>query len=208
MEDIELIILGFKIWPREFETVTYLLMIRAIPYSHTWTLLRPIFTYCEFCISHFLFDQVECEEFKPRVDLAWRKMAYDLWVAYDVRIGQLPNRAVVYSIKSIEIHLIWWKLACDEQLCLKRSSFTFLWEDYLWDYYETFGVWFDTRFQRVDVVISDWHRSSISIIWGLESTMFETVVIGWVAFISVSSYPIIFIDIWTIASPLSLAWAS
>ena len=33
MGDIEPIILGSEIWPRELETVTYLLMIRAVPCS-------------------------------------------------------------------------------------------------------------------------------------------------------------------------------
>ena len=35
--------------------------------------------------------------------------------------------------------------------------------------------------------------------------MFEIVAIEWVAIILVSSQPITFIDIWTFASPLSLA---
>ena len=33
MEDVEPISLGSEIWPREFETVTHLLMIRAVPCS-------------------------------------------------------------------------------------------------------------------------------------------------------------------------------
>ncbi|RVW63293.1 hypothetical protein CK203_058761 [Vitis vinifera] len=43
-----------------------------------------------FKLRHTLeqsFLDVECEEFEPRIDLAWRRMTYDLWVAYDVRIG-------------------------------------------------------------------------------------------------------------------------
>ena len=135
-------------------------------------------------------------------------MTYDPWVAYNVRIGRFSDGIVTYSSMSIEIDFVWWEMACDKQLCLMRSSFTLLWEDYLLDYYGAYWVRFGTRFQRVDVVISNGHQSSVSIIWGFENTMFETVVVGWVAFISVSSYPITFIDILTIASPLSLAWAS
>ena len=45
-------------------------------------------------------------EFKPKVDLAWRMMACDLWVAYDVRIGRLLNGTVAYSAMSIEIDLV------------------------------------------------------------------------------------------------------
>ncbi|RVW32222.1 hypothetical protein CK203_080078 [Vitis vinifera] len=39
---------------------------------------------------------VECEEFEPRVDLAWRGLAYDIWVAYDMRIGRLLDETVTY----------------------------------------------------------------------------------------------------------------
>ena len=114
----------------------------------------------------------------------------------------------------------WWDchLFCHEykgwydimrvDLCLMRSLPILLWEDHLWDYYRAFGVGFGAWFQRVDVVISDEHRSLVLIIWGFKSTMFETVVVGWVAFISISSHPIIFINIWIVASPLSLTWAS
>ena len=43
--------------------------------------------------------------------------------------------------------------------------------------------------------LSNGHRSLVLIIGALESTMYETLVIGWVAFISVSSHLITFIDI-------------
>ena len=130
-------------------------------------------------------------------------MTYDLWVAYDVRIGQLLDGTIAYFAMSIEIGFVWWELACDEQLCLMRSSFTLLWDDYLLDYYGAFGVRFGARFQRVDVVISDGHRYSILIIWGFESTMFETMVAGWVAFILVSSLlPLL------TSRPLLALWAS
>ncbi|RVX05168.1 hypothetical protein CK203_020244 [Vitis vinifera] len=42
---------------------------------------------------------VECEEFEPRVDLAWRELAYDLWVVYDVRIDRLLDETVTYFIQ-------------------------------------------------------------------------------------------------------------
>ena len=54
-------------------------------------------------------------------------MAYDFWVAYDIRIGRFCDGTVAYSAMSIEIDLVWWELACDEQLCLMRSSFISLW---------------------------------------------------------------------------------
>ena len=44
--------------------------------------------------------------FDPRFDLAWRGMDYDLWMAYDVRIGRLLDGIVAYSIVSIEIDLV------------------------------------------------------------------------------------------------------
>ena len=135
-------------------------------------------------------------------------MTYDLWLVYDVRIGWSPDGIVIYSAMSIEIDLAWWKLTCDKQLCLMRSSFILLWDDHLWEYYRAFGVVFGARFQSVDVVISCGHWSLVLIIWGFESMMFEIVAIEWVAIILVSSQPITFIDIWTFSSPLSLAWAS
>ena len=53
-----------------------------------------------------LIDQVECEEFEPRVDLAWRELAYDLWVTYDVRIGRLLDETVTYFVVSIGIDIV------------------------------------------------------------------------------------------------------
>ena len=47
-----------------------------------------------------------CEEFEPRVDLAWRGLAYDIWVAYDMRIGRLLDETVTYFAVSIEIDLV------------------------------------------------------------------------------------------------------
>ena len=105
---------------------------------------------------------------------------------------------------SIQIDLTWWELTCDERLCLMRSSFTLLWENYLWDYYEALRVWFGAQFQRVGVIILHRHWSSVSVIWGFESTMFETVVAGWVTFILVSSHPIPLLT----SGPLIALWAS
>ena len=51
-------------------------------------------------------QRIECEEFEPRVDLAWRELAYDLWVVYDVRIDRLLDETVTYFIVSIEIDLV------------------------------------------------------------------------------------------------------
>ena len=161
MEDIEPISLGSDIWPREFDTMTHLLMIRVVPYSLSHldfvvTYIHPLwalhnitfetitwpFPSSTILASHPLlwFDQVECEEFEPMVDLAWRELAYDLWVAYDKWIGRLLDETVTYFIVSIEIDLVWWELVCDGQSCLMRSPFTLLWEDHIWDYYGVFGV--------------------------------------------------------------------
>ena len=49
------------------------------------------------------------------------------------------------------------------------------------------------------------HRSLVLIIWGLDSTMFEIVVAGWVAIISISHYLVI---PFLIHSPLLAHWAS
>ena len=161
MEDIEPISLGSEIWPREFETVTHLLMIRAVYYpllhlDFALTCIYPLWAlrsitletiiwpfYQRFfylCTSLLWSDQVECEEFEPRVDLAWQELAYDLWVAYDMWIGRLLDETVTYFAVGIEIDLVRWGLACDGQSCLMRSPFTLLWEDHLWDYYGAFGV--------------------------------------------------------------------
>ena len=98
MEDIEPISLGLEIWPREFETVTHLLIIRVVPCSlptpwlcsdlHpsiascTASPLRPLYDLSILDFSSFthplsVFDRVECEEFEPRV---WYRMArVGLW---------------------------------------------------------------------------------------------------------------------------------
>ena len=55
-------------------------------------------------------------------------------------IGRLLDGTVTYFAMSIEIDLVWWELACDEQSCLMKSPFTLLWEDHLWDCYGAFGV--------------------------------------------------------------------
>ena len=40
------------------------------------------------------------------VDLAWRELAYDLWVAYDKWIGRLLDETVTYFVVSIEIDIV------------------------------------------------------------------------------------------------------
>ena len=98
MENIEFSSLGSEIWPREFEAVTHSLMIRVVPYSlshidfaltyihplwalHNITLETIIWHFHPqlfyFCTSPLWSNQVECEEFEPGVDIAWRWMAYD-----------------------------------------------------------------------------------------------------------------------------------
>ena len=37
------------------------------------------------------------------VDLAWRGLAYDLWMIYDIWIGRLLDETVAYFVMSIEI---------------------------------------------------------------------------------------------------------
>ncbi|RVW69252.1 hypothetical protein CK203_061384 [Vitis vinifera] len=51
--------------------------------------------YCVFSLAYCGLE-VECEEFEPRVDPAWRGLAYDIWVAYDMRIGRLLDETVTY----------------------------------------------------------------------------------------------------------------
>ncbi|RVW35004.1 hypothetical protein CK203_092529 [Vitis vinifera] len=43
-----------------------------------------------------LYHHVECEEFEPMVVLSWRGATYDLWVAYDMRVGRLLDEVVTY----------------------------------------------------------------------------------------------------------------
>ena len=40
------------------------------------------------------------------VVLAWRGISYDLWVAYDVRIGRLLDETVTYFAVSIGIDIV------------------------------------------------------------------------------------------------------
>ena len=40
------------------------------------------------------------------VVLAWRGISYDLWVAYDMRIGRLLDETVTYFVVGIEIDLV------------------------------------------------------------------------------------------------------
>ena len=40
------------------------------------------------------------------VDLAWRGLAYDLWMAYDMRLGRLLDETVTYFAVRIEIDLV------------------------------------------------------------------------------------------------------
>ena len=42
----------------------------------------------------------------PGFDIAWRGLAYDVWVAYDMRIGRLLDETVTYFVESIEIDLV------------------------------------------------------------------------------------------------------
>ena len=42
----------------------------------------------------------------PRFDLAWRGLAHDLWMIYDMRIGRLLDETVTYFAVSIEIDLV------------------------------------------------------------------------------------------------------
>ena len=108
-----------------------------------------------------------------------------------MRIGRLLDETITYFAVSLEIDLVWWELACDGRSCLMRSPFT-LPDEYGW--YMILEGW--CGYTRWTLVL---------IIWGLDSTMFETVVVGWVAVISVSHircyYPY-----WH--SPLLALWAS
>ena len=40
------------------------------------------------------------------VVLSWRGIAYELWVAYDMRIGRLLDETVTYFVVGIEIDLV------------------------------------------------------------------------------------------------------
>ena len=40
------------------------------------------------------------------VVLAWWVIAYDLWVAYDMRVGRLLDETVTYLVVSIEIDIV------------------------------------------------------------------------------------------------------
>ena len=40
------------------------------------------------------------------VVLSWRGIAYDLWVAYDVRIGRLLDETITYFAVSIEFDIV------------------------------------------------------------------------------------------------------
>ena len=139
-----------------------------------------------------------------RMGLWWESSLivwWDCWLFYHLEDRLLVGyrifmlRSLHMTLESCHDYRGWsWGLVCDEQLWLMRSSSIFLWDDHLWDdhlwdYYGAFGVGFGAQFQMVNMVISDGHRSSISIIWGFESMMFETVVTGWVTFILVSSHP-------------------
>nr|CAN62638.1 hypothetical protein VITISV_006315 [Vitis vinifera] len=53
-----------------------------------------------------LYHHVECEEFEPMVVLSWRGATYDLWVAYDMRVGRLLDEVVTYFAVSIEIDIV------------------------------------------------------------------------------------------------------
>ena len=40
------------------------------------------------------------------VVLSWRGIAYDLWVAYDMRVGRLLDETVTYLVVSMGIDLV------------------------------------------------------------------------------------------------------
>ena len=40
------------------------------------------------------------------VVFSWRWITYDLWVAYDMRIGRLLDETVTYFVMSIEIDIV------------------------------------------------------------------------------------------------------
>ena len=135
MEDIKSISLGSETWLREFETVTHLPMIKSILYSLSHLDFASTYIYLFWALhsitldiitqpfhpqlfylytSPLRIDQVEHEEFKPEVNLAWQGMTYDIWLVYDMRIGWSLDEIVIYSAMIIEIDLTWWELACDE----------------------------------------------------------------------------------------------
>ena len=47
-----------------------------------------------------------CEEFEPRVVLAWQGIAYDLWMVCDMWIGRLLDETATYFTVNIEIDLV------------------------------------------------------------------------------------------------------
>ena len=127
MEDIEPISLGSKIWPREFETVIHLLIIKAIPYSlpTPWLCFdlhpsivsfaqhHPWDHYMTFPSSIFLALHIPSLIPPGRVWGVWAHgcscMARDSlwsWVAYDMRIGRLFDETVTYFVVSIKIDLV------------------------------------------------------------------------------------------------------
>ena len=42
----------------------------------------------------------------PGFDLAWRGLAHDLWMIYDMRIGRLLDETVAYFVVSMGIDLV------------------------------------------------------------------------------------------------------
>ena len=42
----------------------------------------------------------------PGFDIAWRGLAYDIWVAYDEWIGRLLDETITYFAMSTEIDLV------------------------------------------------------------------------------------------------------
>ncbi|RVX16445.1 hypothetical protein CK203_006115 [Vitis vinifera] len=65
-------------------------------FGHPQSDMFPIPTSAQAMHADAPSPAVEYEEFEPRVDLTWRGLAYDLWVAYDVRIGRLLDETVTY----------------------------------------------------------------------------------------------------------------
>ncbi|RVW81566.1 hypothetical protein CK203_049477 [Vitis vinifera] len=59
----------------------------------------------QFRLDLYCVPSVECEEFEPRVDLAWRGISYDLWVVYDMWIGRLLDETVTYFVREVQTQL-------------------------------------------------------------------------------------------------------
>ncbi|RVX20588.1 hypothetical protein CK203_002639 [Vitis vinifera] len=78
------------------------------PVPHSFVL---IYIWCSYFVPSVARDvmtgpvTVECEEFEPRVDLAWRGISYDLWEVYDMWIGRLLDETVTYFVREVQTQL-------------------------------------------------------------------------------------------------------